>query len=54
MTLEKFIEQLNKLAKKADKLNIRLGNGAEVGSMLGSMADDLSNQLRIESRTGRQ
>ena len=37
----RFLRNLNKLAKEADRLELVLPNGGEVGSLLGSMADDL-------------
>lgn len=37
----RFIRQLNKLAEQADRLEIRLPNGGEVGGLLGSIATDL-------------
>jgi hypothetical protein len=52
MTPERFrkiksiAKQLNKLAKKADALELTLPNGGIVGSLLGSCADDLDNMLQ--------
>ena len=40
----KLIDGLNKLAKLADKHDFRLGNGGEIGSMLGTIADDLESR----------
>lgn len=45
-----LIEQINKLAAKADALELTLGNGGQVGSMLGSIADDLLAQLEQKVR----
>lgn len=43
--MARFITSLERLAANADKLGLTLGNGSEVGSLLGSMADDLREHL---------
>lgn len=43
----RFIRQLNKLAEQADRLEIRLPNGGEVGGLLGSMATDLQMMWEV-------
>lgn len=39
--LRMCIRQIRSAQAIADKLEINMGNGAEVGSLLGSMADEL-------------
>jgi len=52
MTPERFrkirsiAKQLNKLAAKADALDLTLPNGGIVGSLLGSCANDLEYMLQ--------
>jgi hypothetical protein len=46
--IKEVITQLEKLAARADELDLLLPNGAEVGSVLGSMAGDLYSQLERE------
>jgi hypothetical protein len=46
--IKEVIKQLEKLADRADELGLLLPNGAEVGSVLGSMASDLYSQLERE------
>lgn len=43
----KFVKQLERLAKRADELNLTLPNGGIVGSLLGSMANDLTPALLV-------
>lgn len=43
--IAKFIEQLKKLADKADKLDLKLPNGAIVGNMLGAIVTDLEQNI---------
>ncbi len=43
----RFLRQLKKLAQQADRADILLPNGAEVGSLLGSMADDLQLAWKV-------
>jgi len=43
----RFLRQLDKLAKQADRFGILLPNGGEVGSLLGSMASDLQTAWEI-------
>ena len=55
----RFLRSLNKLAKQADHLELVLPNGGEVGSLLGSMADDLQimweiPQICIEEKSAAQ
>jgi hypothetical protein len=42
--LKVLVKGLNKLADYADRYDIMQGNGGYVGSLLGSMADDLEQQ----------
>lgn len=51
MTPEKYrkirslIKQIDKCAVRADELELKLGNGGEIGSMLGGITSDLEAQL---------
>jgi hypothetical protein len=45
----RFLRKLNKLAKEADRFEMVLPNGGQVGSLLGSMADDLQLMWGIAS-----
>lgn len=51
MTPERFrkirsiANQLTKLQVKADEIDLQLGNGGHVGSLLGSMRDELDQML---------
>lgn len=40
-----IVNRLNKLAKKCDEVGVTLGNGGEIGSVLGAIADDLESQV---------
>jgi carbamate kinase len=39
-------KQLAKLAQRADELGLTLGNGAQVGSLIGTIADELETRTR--------
>jgi hypothetical protein len=43
----RFIRQLNKLAEQADRFDMVLPNGGQVGSLLGTMADDLQQMWEV-------
>jgi hypothetical protein len=43
----RFIRQLNKLAEQADRFELVLPNGGQVGSLLGTMADDLQQMWEL-------
>ena len=39
--LKRLIKKLNEAREIADRLEITIGNGAEVGGLIGSLADEL-------------
>ncbi len=45
-----FLKDLRKLADRADKMDIALGNGGDVSSMLGAMASDLESVWQVPER----
>jgi hypothetical protein len=51
--LRKLIADIRQCADEADFLALTLGNGAEAGSLLGSIADDLELQHPEASNAAR-
>ena len=47
-----FARKLDKLAAKAAELDLVLGNGGDISSMLGAMAADLETQAGWQRPTG--